>query len=335
MLDSHQAKRTAALCGSFLQRAGKRGVTTEPMTVLPPWLQPDRMPSVTPSQPRLKIGLSACFSHADPGRPLFTNKTLQYVEQSIAHWIMSAGALVVMVPCPTGETARGDVTLKHYAEWLDGVVMHGGADVWPGSYGEAPLKDAWLGDRVRDLYDLAVVEAFEQAGKPIFGVCRGLQLINVAFGGTLYQDIETQHPGALQHRNASTYDQHFHEVDIVPGTQLARLYPGQPRVTVNSIHHQGIKNLAPGFDIEAWSYPDGVPEAIRRNPSHGRGYIAATQWHPEFRASAAVTLDDSPLLHDFLAACSRARVLPRPGHSPLQIRDRAERLLRRALLRRR
>ncbi len=57
--------------------------------------------------------------------------------------------------------------------------MHGGADVWPGSYGEVPLKDAWVGDRVRDLYDLALVEAFEEAGKPIFGVCRGLQLINV------------------------------------------------------------------------------------------------------------------------------------------------------------
>ncbi|GAO25470.1 peptidase c26 [Alicycliphilus sp. B1] len=119
------------------------------------------------------------------------------------------------------------------------MVMHGGSDVWPGSYGEVPLKDAWLGDRVRDLYDLAVVEAFEQQGKPIFGVCRGLQLINVAFGGTLYQDIETQHPGAMQHRNATAYDQHFHEVDIVPGTRLARLYPGQPRVTVNSIPPPG------------------------------------------------------------------------------------------------
>ena len=84
-----------------------------------------------PASRRLKIGLSACFQHADPARPLFTGKTLQYVEQSIAHWIMSAGAMVVMVPCPTGETARGDVTLAHYAQWLDGVVMHGGADVWP------------------------------------------------------------------------------------------------------------------------------------------------------------------------------------------------------------
>ena len=283
---------------------------------------------------RLKIGLSACFSHADPTRSLFTNKTLQYVEQSIAHWIMSSGAMVVMVPCPTGETARGDVTLAHYADWLDGIVMHGGADVWPGSYGEVPLQNAWMGDRIRDLYDLALVEAFEQAGKPIFGVCRGLQLINVAFGGTLYQDIETQHEGALRHRDPVTYDLNFHEVDMVPGTRLAQLYPGVLRARVNSIHHQGIKRLAEGFEVEAWSSPDRVPEAIRRKPRPGRGYIAATQWHPEFHRPGANTLDDSAILQDFMAAARAARVRPTPGSSPLHIRDRAARLLRQALLRR-
>ena len=286
------------------------------------------------SSTRLKIGLSACFSHADPARSLFTNKTLQYVEQSIAHWIMSAGAMVVMVPCPTGETARGDVTLDHYAEWLDGIVMHGGADVWPGSYGEEPLQDAWIGDRIRDLYDLALVEAFEQAGKPIFGVCRGLQLINVAFGGTLYQDIETQREGALRHRDPVTYDLNFHEVDFVQGTRLAQLYPGVLRARVNSIHHQGIKRLAEGFEVEAWSSPDRVPEAIRRKPRPGRGYIAATQWHPEFHQPGANTLDDSAILQDFMAAARAARVRPTPGISPLHIRDRAARLLRQALLRR-
>jgi len=283
---------------------------------------------------RLKIGLSACFSHADPMRPLFTNKTLQYVEQSIAHWIMSAGAMVVMVPCPTGETARGDVKLSHYAEWLDGVVMHGGADVWPGSYGEEPLQEAWMGDRIRDLYDLALVEAFEQAGKPIFGVCRGLQLINVAFGGTLYQDIETQHghPETLKHRDAITYDQNFHGIEVVPGSRLSQLYPGVMTARVNSIHHQAVKGLAPGFTIEAWSLPDRVPEAIRR-PGR-RGYIAATQWHPEFRKEGAGTLDDMPLLMDFMAACVTAKAQPRPHRSlPGQIRDRASRLLRQALLR--
>ena len=292
------------------------------------------MKMVADASPRLKIGLSACFSHADPTRSLFTNKTLQYVEQSIAHWIMSSGAMVVMVPCPTGETARGDVTLAHYAEWLDGIVMHGGADVWPGSYGEVPLQDAWIGDRIRDLYDLALVEAFEQAGKPIFGVCRGLQLINVAFGGTLYQDIETQHEGALRHRDPVTYDLNFHEVDMVPGTRLAQIYPGVLRARVNSIHHQGIKRLAEGFEVEAWSSPDRVPEAIRRKPRPGRGYIAATQWHPEFHRPGANTLDDSAILQDFMAAARAARVRPTPGSSPLHIRDRAARLLRQALLRR-
>jgi len=286
---------------------------------------------------RLKIGLSACFQHADPGRSLFTNKTLQYVEQSIAHWLMSAGALVVMVPCPTGETARGDTNLSHYAEWLDGVVMHGGADVWPGSYGEMPLREAWVGDRIRDLYDLALVEAFEQAGKPIFGVCRGLQLINVAFGGTLYQDIATQHPNALQHRDPVSYDQNFHDIVMVEGTRLSQMYPGLVHARVNSIHHQGIKHLAPGFEVEAWSYPDRVPEAIRRKPSPGRGYIAATQWHPEFHQPGAPvsTVDDTAILHDFLDACvaSRARSHPPVQARPGKIRDRASRLLRQALLR--
>ena len=287
-----------------------------------------------PASHRLKIGLSACFSHADATRPLFTGKTLQYVEQSIAHWIMSAGAMVVMVPCPTGETAKGDVSLAHYADWLDGVVMHGGADVWPGSYGEEPLRPEWLGDRVRDLYDLAVVEAFSQAGKPIFGVCRGLQLINVAFGGTLYQDIETQHADALTHRDPVSYDKNYHDLVLVEGTRLSQMYPGVTHTRVNSIHHQGIKRLAEGFEVEAWSSPDRVPEAIRRKPHPGRGYIAATQWHPEFHQPGANTLDDSAILQDFMAAARAARVRPTPGISPLHIRDRAARLLRQALLRR-
>ena len=285
--------------------------------------------------PRRKIGLSACFQHADPSRHLFTGKTLQYVEQSIAHWLMSAGALVVMVPCPTGETARGDVTLAHYAEWLDGVVMHGGADVWPGSYGEEPLQPAWEGDRIRDLYDLAVVEAFAQAGKPIFGVCRGLQLINVAFGGSLYQDIETQHDGALRHRDADTYDLNFHDIEIVKGTRLSKLYPGVERSRVNSIHHQGIRRLADGFTVEAWSYPDRVPEAIRRTGGPMPGYIAATQWHPEFhRQGANPTIDDTAILNDFLQACYARRQRPAAAvrHIPGRIRDRATRLLRQALL---
>ena len=164
-------------------------------------------------------------------------------------------------------------------------------------------------------------------------MCRGLQLINVAFGGALYQDIETQHPGALQHRNAVAYDQHFHDIQIVPDSRLAQLYPNLPRARVNSIHHQGIKRVAPDFVVEALSEPDGVPEAIRVKPAPGRGYIAATQWHPEFHKLGSDTLDDTAILNDFLAACAHAKDHPvRPG-KPAGLRDRAARLLRGALRR--
>ena len=255
---------------------------------------------------RLKIGLSACFSHADPTRSLFTGKTLQYVEQSIAHWIMSSGAMMVMVPCPTGSTARGDVTYAHYAQWLDGLVLHGGADVWPGSYGEEPLEEKWAGDRVRDEYDKALVAAFEAQGKPVFGVCRGLQILNVAYGGTLYQDINTQVPDSFVHRDAATYDLNYHRVDIQPGTRLSSLYPGVERVRVNSIHHQAVKDLSAEFVAEAFSAEDGLVEAIRRKDP-ARSYIAAVQWHPEFHVPGSDTIDDAALLQDFLAAASAAQ----------------------------
>lgn len=255
---------------------------------------------------RLKIGLSACFSHADPTRSLFTGKTLQYVEQSVAHWLMSTGAMVVMVPCPTGSTQRGDVTYEHYAQWLDGLVMHGGADVWPGSYGEEPLHEHWAGDRIRDEYDKALVAAFEAVGKPIFGICRGLQLLNVAFGGTLYQDINTQVPEAFVHRDAVTYDLNYHSVNILQGSRLSRLYPGVERVRVNSIHHQAIKRLADEFEAEAFSVSDGIIEAIRRKDP-AKSYVAAVQWHPEFHQPGSDTINDAAMLDDFLDAVAAAR----------------------------
>lgn len=257
---------------------------------------------------RLKIGISACFFHADPNRPIFTGKTLQYVEQSIAHWVMSSGALAVMIPNPAGETQRGDVTLEHYAQWLDGLVLEGGSDVWPGSYGETPLQEKWSGDRVRDEYEKALVAAFERAGKPVFGVCRGLQLLNVAFGGTLYQDIATQRPDALVHRDAAIYDQNFHEIDFVARTPLAALYPQLSSARINSVHHQAIKDLAPGFEIEARCREDGVIEAIRRSRDAGESYVAAVQWHPEFHRADLGTLDDAPILEDFLAAARAAQI---------------------------
>ena len=103
---------------------------------------------------------------------------------------------------------------------------------------------------------------------------------------------------------------------------------------MNSIHHQGIKQVAPGFVVEAWSIPDHIPEAICRHEP-GKSYIAATQWHPEFHNPDSPIIDSSVLLGDFLTACTHAKYRPADSHSPFQIRDRAARMLRRALLRRR
>lgn len=255
---------------------------------------------------RLKIGISACFFHADPARPIFTGKTLQYLEQSMAHWVMSTGALAVMIPSPEGETRKGDATLDDYARWLGGLVLEGGSDVWPGSYGETPLQERWSGDRVRDEYELSLLRAFTRAGKPVLGVCRGLQLLNVAHGGTLYQDIATQRPGALVHRDAALYDRNLHEVEFLPGSRLAALYPGLATARVNSVHHQAIKELAPGLVVEARSPRDGLIEAVRRP---GDPFVAAVQWHPEYHRAELGTLDDGPMLKDFLDA---VRAVPDP-----------------------
>jgi putative glutamine amidotransferase len=255
---------------------------------------------------RLKIGISACFFHADAERPIFKGKTLQYIEQSVAHWVAASGsALPVMVPSPLGDTSRGTVSFDDYAAWLDGLVLMGGSDMWPGHYGEEPLKPQWTGDRIRDEYETALARAFVAKGKPVFGVCRGLQVINVAFGGSLLQDISTMKPGAREHRSHELYDQNFHAVSFVPGTRLAQLYPGTSCVTVNSVHHQGIKRLADDFVVEAVCPDDDMIEAMRwRGPS----FVAAVQWHPEFhRPDEHGVIDDAPILQDFLDAARAAR----------------------------
>ncbi len=265
---------------------------------------------------RLKIGISACFLYPDPARTAFAKKTLQYVEQSVPHWVMSGGALPVMIPSPVGDvtgarhfTNEGDgVNLGDYAQWLDGLVLHGGADLWPGSYREEPIDAKWQGDAGRDKYEIALVNAFVAAGKPVFGICRGMQLINVAFGGTLVQDIPTQRPDALRHRDAEVYDRNFHTLDLVPGTRLANLIASTTTEArshkINSVHHQCVKDLAPDFVVEARCPQDGTVEAIRHS---GAAWVAGVQWHPEFHKLEYGTLDDAPILQDFLDAARAGR----------------------------
>jgi len=259
----------------------------------------------------LLIGVSARIHHPE-GKALdlggvFT-KTLHYLEQSVAHWIMSSNVLVVMIPVieSEGVVKRSDMRLHHYADALDGLVLQGGADIAPETYGETALHADWQGDRVRDRYEIELFEAFVEKKKPVLGICRGCQLINVAFGGTLYQDIATQVPGALDHRDIAKYERNFHSLKFVPGTQLAKLYPSRTEAVINTIHHQAVNKLGRGMIVEALAVPDGIVEAIRwRGPS----YVLGVQWHPEFMFGPGIGdehLDGSPILNEFLDAV-RAR----------------------------
>jgi len=255
----------------------------------------------------LRIGVSARIFHPEPGSTGLRSKNLQYLEESIAQWVMSRDVLVFMIPTvnTNGLLHPSNITLQHYARHLDGLVLQGGADVSPQTYSESPTRPEWSGDRARDLYELELLHEFVEAGKPVLGVCRGCQLINVAFGGTLYQDVATNVPAALAHVHTD-YDAHRHAIEFPPGSSLGRMFPNAGRPIVNSIHHQAVKELGRDVRVEAVSYPDGIVEAIRYDKAD---FVMGLQWHPEFhRAGGTDLLDCTPVLDAFLRAARETRL---------------------------
>jgi putative glutamine amidotransferase len=255
----------------------------------------------------LRIGVSARIYHPEPGAVALRSKNLQYLEESIAQWVMSRDVLVFMVPTvnTNGLLHPSNITLRHYARHLDGLVLQGGADVAPTTYAESPTRPEWSGDRARDVYELELLHEFVEAGKPVLGICRGCQLINVAFGGTLYQDVVTNLPGAQAHVH-DDYDAHRHAIVFPPGSSLGQMFPDQKRPIVNSIHHQAVKDLGRDIMVEAISDPDGVVEAIRYQRAP---FVMGLQWHPEFhRAKGTELLDCTPVLDAFLRAARETRL---------------------------
>lgn len=181
---------------------------------------------------------------------------------------------------------------------LDGYLFTGGHDVDPKLYGAERSEHCGAVCRERDRLEAMVEDLAWQQDKPVLGICRGIQLLNVLHGGTLYQDLETELPWsrATGHHMEPPYDRPVHEVEIEQDSPLFRLL-GKSRLGVNSYHHQGIRTLGHGLQVMARA-EDGLAEGIW---APGKTFFWAIQWHPEFSYQADP--DERKIFQAFVEAC--------------------------------
>lgn len=215
------------------------------------------------------IGISCgVFPRNEPLRPIFG------ISQSYALAVERAGGLPVLIPPQPDREALRAVSAR-----IDGLLLPGGGDIDPACYGEELLPICGAIEPERDHLEISLAQLALEDGRPIFGICRGMQLLNVATGGALYQDITAQRPGAPPHPTTDYQgkrDQTAHAIEIQPGSLLAGIM-GTTHHAVNSFHHQAVKQPGSGVELLAWS-EDGILEAM---VVPGHPFALAVQFHPE------------------------------------------------------
>lgn len=260
---------------------------------------------MTTLQPRPVIGLTTQTLHSIDGIP----------PQLPSSWVMNqryflaatmVGAVPWMIPLLDDDLD----TLREIYERLDGVLIPGGVDMDPAQYGEAVLPECGNLDPARDRVELQLARWAIADGKPVLGLCRGLQVINVARGGSLWQDIAAQRPECAKHDYfppAGYAREHLaHEVTVQAGTRLRRLV-GVDRLPVNSMHHQAVRQVGEGLVVSAIA-DDGVVEALE---GEGEPFLLGVQWHPEvFEMTDPRTRQ---LFGDFIAAARGWAAARAPG----------------------
>lgn len=207
--------------------------------------------------------------------------------------IQQAGGIPLLIPLGLSDDDLCDVF-----EQIDGLLLPGGGDVAAQFYGSEHPELISDVDDDRDRVEIFLARLAVARQKPLLAICRGHQLLNVALGGTLYEDITTLIPAALRHDNYNLFprDHLAHNVSVTPGSRLAAQFKGTADVRVNSLHHQGVRDLAPELTAAATA-PDGLIESVEI-PDHP--YAIGVQWHPEN------LIDNDPLMLELFKGLTAA-----------------------------
>lgn len=233
---------------------------------------------------RPKIGVTGHISKESPNLSI----TLSYMEA-----IFACGGFPLLLPI------KGDESLwLEAAQVMDGFVFTGGGDVSPSSYGEETLQCCGEISPLRDAMEFSLLRAVLPTGKPVLGVCRGIQLLNAGLGGTLYQDIYVQNAQSFQQQHTQKLPDHLpaHDVIIEEGSLLHRIV-NTTRLPVNTLHHQAVKDCAPGLVPVAWS-SSGLIEAVEKKD---HPFFLGVQWHPE--RMWHVDVKAKAIFESFIDAC--------------------------------
>lgn len=205
--------------------------------------------------------------------PLVNEKRkLQLMQPGYLKGIELAGGAPVVLP-----VTQDKQVLEAILSRCAGVLLTGGHDVDPALYGQETLPECGEFSPARDALENWLIGWVLERDMPVLAICRGVQMLNVHLGGTLYQDLPTQHPGGVEHSQQPPYEETVHTVEVEAGSFLAGLI-GSGTLPVNSLHHQAVDTVAPGLVVDALS-EDGIVEAVHLP---GKKFVLGVQWHPEY-----------------------------------------------------